>query len=174
MWCNAREERCPDYMDPKYKQIEDMFGDDLSKQELKVIVDKLMIIDMAKTIAPRDMHGAWALHRDVYNDRGDESSQLARQRSTNKMSIQGLMCLLAGYLMSLSQCRRPPLQSSLVFWMLLDFTDFHWCPWTFIDSLNLLWFYWMFMYFLILSWNVIVFLGFPLILIWCIDFYRCS
>lgn len=81
------KERCPDYMDPKYKQIEDMFGDDLSKQELKVIVDKLMIIDMAKTIAPRDMHGAWALHRDVYNDRGDESSQLARQRSIEELGI---------------------------------------------------------------------------------------
>ena len=83
----SAKRKCPDYMSPKYKLIQDMFGDQHTQQELKVIVDGLMLISRPKKIRVLDTHGSYALHRDPFNDKGDEGSILARQQCLERIGF---------------------------------------------------------------------------------------
>eukprot|EP00972_Heterocapsa_arctica_P007911 1154049-Heterocapsa_arctica.AAC.1 len=73
--------RCLEYLDSadKYATVNQMFGEHLSVDQLKVICDELYMIESKKTVSCLDSSGQWALFRHKRNERGDTSSKVRRK-----------------------------------------------------------------------------------------------
>ena len=71
---------CPDYMmaDSKYKSVEEMFGNDKTDLELRIICDGLYGVGANVSIRCLTSRGTWALFRHEKNDRGDPGSTISR------------------------------------------------------------------------------------------------
>ena len=86
--------RCPDYLtddtdayDVKYPTWKDMFGYDVSIDQMKTIGDVLYRVSSNRTIKPLDKHGKWAFHRHKWNLRGDQSSRQSRKKSIESIGV---------------------------------------------------------------------------------------